>query len=162
MRIHRGLGHGPSGLSRPRLPPRRGGSAGPPPQRNPLRAVSITSAPPAAATPGDYDGDRAAAAADVLNLPSIKRTAVAAASADAHAPLPASTSSPVRLVFAVACASTFLAAVGRVSFSVLAVPIQQQFGLTLADMGLLQSAMLVGYVIAQVREIMGPHCHPRF
>jgi MFS family permease len=43
-----------------------------------------------------------------------------------------------------------MAAVGRVSFSVLAVPIQQQYNLRLSEMGLLQSAMLIGYVIGQV------------
>lgn len=53
-------------------------------------------------------------------------------------------------VYGAACLSTFMAAVGRVSFSVLAVPIQQQFKLSMGDMGLLQSAMLVGYVIGQV------------
>lgn len=53
-------------------------------------------------------------------------------------------------VYYAACLSTFMAAVGRVSFSVLAVPIQQQYNLRLSEMGLLQSALLIGYVIGQV------------
>ena len=44
-----------------------------------------------------------------------------------------------------------LAALHRVVFSVLAVPIQQQFGLSLPQMGLLQSSLLIGYVVGQVR-----------
>ena len=55
-------------------------------------------------------------------------------------------------VYITACLSTFMAAVGRVSFSVLAVPIQHQFGLRMSDMGVLQSAMLGGYVLGQVRK----------
>jgi len=53
-------------------------------------------------------------------------------------------------VYISACVATFLAAVSRVSFSVLAVPIQQQYGLKLSDMGLLQSALLMGYVLGQI------------
>ena len=44
----------------------------------------------------------------------------------------------------------FLAAAQRCSFSVLALPIQAQLGLSLAQMGVLQSSMLLGYVIGQV------------
>lgn len=43
-----------------------------------------------------------------------------------------------------------LAAVHRVAFSVLAVPIQAQLGLSLVQMGMLQSSLLAGYVLGQV------------
>ncbi|GAB4823811.1 hypothetical protein N2152v2_010857 [Parachlorella kessleri] len=56
----------------------------------------------------------------------------------------------VRTVVGAACAAMLLAALHRVAFSVLAVPIQQQFGLSLPQMGLLQSALLVGYVVGQI------------
>ena len=60
-----------------------------------------------------------------------------------------------RPVVAAACAAMLLAALHRVSFSVLAVPIQAQFGLSLPQMGLLQSALLVGYVLGQVGGGLG-------
>jgi len=53
-------------------------------------------------------------------------------------------------VYYAACLSTFMASIGRVSFSILAVPIQQQYNLRLTEMGLLQSALLVGYLFGQV------------
>lgn len=58
--------------------------------------------------------------------------------------------SPLTAVYVSACVATFSAAISRVSFSVLAVPIQEQYGLTLGDMGVLQSSLLMGYVLGQV------------
>jgi MFS family permease len=69
---------------------------------------------------------------------------------DAKKQQPAVWSKAASTVYYAACLSTFMAAVGRVSFSVLAVPIQQQYNLRLTEMGLLQSAMLIGYVLGQV------------
>ena len=43
-----------------------------------------------------------------------------------------------------------MAPVHRVAFSVLAVPIQAQLGLSLPQMGMLQSSLLVGYVLGQI------------
>lgn len=56
----------------------------------------------------------------------------------------------VNRVVGTACVAMLLAAAHRVSFSVLAVPIQQQFALSLPEMGLLQSSLLVGYVLGQI------------
>ena len=50
----------------------------------------------------------------------------------------------------VACSSTFSAAVARSSFSVLVVSIQKAYGMSLNDIGLLQSGLLVGYVLGQI------------
>lgn len=58
-------------------------------------------------------------------------------------------------VFFAACLATFMAAIGRASFSVLSVPIQQSYGLTLSQVGMAQSAMLLGYLIFQVRRTKG-------
>jgi uncharacterized protein YbjT (DUF2867 family) len=55
-----------------------------------------------------------------------------------------------KIVFGAACLSTGLAALDRVSFSVLAVPIAHQYSLQLSEMGMLQNAMLIGYVFGQV------------
>ena len=55
-----------------------------------------------------------------------------------------------RAVLAVGCLAMFGAAVQRVAFSVLAVPIQAEFGFSLPEMGMLQSALLGGYVLGQV------------
>lgn len=49
-----------------------------------------------------------------------------------------------------ACIAALLAAVHRVAFSVLAIPISQQFSFTLSQMGQLQAALLVGYLLGQV------------
>ena len=46
---------------------------------------------------------------------------------------------------AMACASMH-----RVTFSVLAIPIREEFALSLPQMGILQSAVLAGYIIGQV------------
>ena len=46
---------------------------------------------------------------------------------------------------AMACAS-----IHRVTFSVLAIPIREEFALSLPQMGILQSAVLAGYIIGQV------------
>ena len=55
-----------------------------------------------------------------------------------------------KIVFGAACLSTGLAALDRVSFSVLAVPIAHQYSMQLSEMGMLQNAMLIGYVFGQV------------
>jgi sugar phosphate permease len=56
-----------------------------------------------------------------------------------------------------------LASAHRVTFSVLAVPLQQELGLSLPQMGILQSAVLAGYVLGQVTIIgarqLGMHVH---
>ena len=54
-------------------------------------------------------------------------------------------------MFSAACVAVFLAAVHRVAFSVLAVPLQQQLGFTTAQMGTLHAALLLGYLLGQVR-----------
>ena len=46
---------------------------------------------------------------------------------------------------AMACASMH-----RVTFSVLAIPIREEFALSLPQMGILQSAVLAGYILGQV------------
>lgn len=46
---------------------------------------------------------------------------------------------------AMACASMH-----RVTFSVLAIPIRAEFGLSLPQMGVLHSAVLAGYILGQV------------
>ncbi len=51
---------------------------------------------------------------------------------------------------AMACAS-----VHRVTFSVLAIPIREEFALSLPQMGVLQSAVLAGYIIGQVGASSG-------
>ncbi|KAL4445790.1 hypothetical protein ABPG77_008989 [Micractinium sp. CCAP 211/92] len=43
-----------------------------------------------------------------------------------------------------------MAAVHRAAFSVLSVPIQLELGLSLPQMGTLQSALLAGYLVGQV------------
>lgn len=53
-------------------------------------------------------------------------------------------------VFLVACSASIMAAVSRTSFSVLAIPIQERFALSMADMGLIQSSLLFGYIVGQV------------
>ncbi len=55
----------------------------------------------------------------------------------------------------IACLTMGLAAVHRVAFSVLAVPIQAELGFSLPQMGLLQSALLLGYVLGQVGGLGG-------
>ena len=73
-----------------------------------------------------------------------------AAPAPLASPDAGSSSAAARAVVAAACAATLLAAVHRSSFAVLAVPIQSQFGFSLAQMGVLQSALLLGYLVGQV------------
>ena len=51
---------------------------------------------------------------------------------------------------AMACAS-----IHRVTFSVLAIPIREEFALSLPQMGILQSAVLAGYIIGQVGASLG-------
>ena len=51
---------------------------------------------------------------------------------------------------AMACAS-----IHRVTFSVLAIPIREEFSLSLPQMGVLQSAVLAGYIIGQVGALLG-------
>jgi hypothetical protein len=58
-------------------------------------------------------------------------------------------------VLVVACLAMALAALHRVAFSVLAVPIQAEFGLSLPEMGMLQSALLGGYMLGQVNWHLG-------
>lgn len=70
-----------------------------------------------------------------------------AAAADDDEPL----SPAVRAVFLAVCVATFFSAVSRVAFSVLAPTIQLELGLSLPEVGLLQSALLVGYAAGQVR-----------
>lgn len=55
----------------------------------------------------------------------------------------------VNTVYLSVCAATFLAAVHRQNFSVMAVTIQQAFNFTMPEMGLLQASMLFGYVFGQ-------------
>lgn len=43
-----------------------------------------------------------------------------------------------------------VASAHRVTLSVLAVPLQHELGLTLPQMGILQSAVLAGYILGQV------------
>ena len=57
---------------------------------------------------------------------------------------------PSTTVFLIGCMSTALAAISRTSFSVLAIPIQSQLGLSLSEMGLVQSSLLLGYVVGQL------------
>ena len=52
---------------------------------------------------------------------------------------------------AMACASMH-----RVTFSVLAIPIQEEFGLSLPQLGVLQSAVLAGYITGQVSALLDP------
>lgn len=56
----------------------------------------------------------------------------------------------VSRVFWVACSASIMAAASRTSFSVLAIPIQERFALSMADMGLIQSSLLFGYIVGQV------------
>ena len=49
---------------------------------------------------------------------------------------------------AMACASMH-----RVTFSVLAIPIRSEFGLSLPQMGVLHSAVLAGYILGQVLRL---------
>ena len=53
-------------------------------------------------------------------------------------------------IFWVACSAAIMAAVSRTCFSMLAIPIQQEFGLSLGDMGLIQSSLLFGYILGQI------------
>jgi hypothetical protein len=75
------------------------------------------------------------------------RPYAAAAGSDAAAPDPAATEA----VFLAASLASGLCAVSRVSFSVLAPEIQGALGFSLPQMGVLQSALLAGYVLGQVR-----------
>ena len=43
-----------------------------------------------------------------------------------------------------------LASAHRVTFSVLALPLQAEYGLSLRQLGVLQSAVLAGYMLGQV------------
>jgi hypothetical protein len=61
-------------------------------------------------------------------------------------------------VFLVACSASIMAAVSRTSFSVLAIPIQERFALSMADMGLIQSSLLFGYIVGQVLFLFGVNC----
>lgn len=54
-------------------------------------------------------------------------------------------------VFLVACAATCLAALSRTAFSVLALPIFDQYGLPSHLLGRLQATLLTGYLVGQVR-----------
>jgi hypothetical protein len=56
-----------------------------------------------------------------------------------------------KTVFFVACLATAMAAISRVTFSVLAIPIQNQYDLASTDLALLQSVLLFGYTMGQVR-----------
>lgn len=56
-----------------------------------------------------------------------------------------------RAVMALACLAMALAAVHRVAFSVLALPIQAALGLSMPDMGRAHAALLLGYLLGQVR-----------
>lgn len=53
----------------------------------------------------------------------------------------------------IGCVAMAMAAVHRAAFSVVALPIQQELGFTLPQMGMLQSALLLGYLIGQVQTI---------
>lgn len=68
----------------------------------------------------------------------------------ADAPLISGSRAQVSHIAWFASLAMFLAAAQRCSFSVLALPIQAQLGLSLPQMGVLQSSMLLGYVIGQV------------
>lgn len=57
----------------------------------------------------------------------------------------------VQKIFFLAGGAVLMAAITRTSFSVLAIPIQQQFGLDMAEMGFIQSSLLFGYICGQVR-----------
>ncbi|WPT12343.1 Sodium-dependent phosphate transport protein 1 [Picochlorum sp. SENEW3] len=61
-------------------------------------------------------------------------------------------------VFLVACSASIMAAVSRTSFSVLAIPIQERFALSMADMGLIQSSLLFGYIVGQVLFLFCVNC----
>lgn len=50
----------------------------------------------------------------------------------------------------IGCMAMAMAAVHRAAFSVLSVPIQLELGLSLPQMGTLQSALLAGYLVGQV------------
>ena len=53
-------------------------------------------------------------------------------------------------IFWVASSAAIMSAVSRTCFSMLAIPIQQEFGLSLGDMGLVQSSLLFGYILGQI------------
>ncbi|KAL0036860.1 hypothetical protein WJX77_002503 [Trebouxia sp. C0004] len=53
-------------------------------------------------------------------------------------------------VVTITCGAMILAAVHRVTFSVLAVPFAAEFHMSLPEMGLLQSAALIGYLLGQI------------
>lgn len=53
-------------------------------------------------------------------------------------------------IFWVACSAAVMAAVSRTCFSMLAIPIQRDFGLSMGDMGLIQSSLLFGYIVGQI------------
>ena len=46
-----------------------------------------------------------------------------------------------------------LASAHRATFSVLALPLRAQYGLSLRQLGVLQSAVLGGYLLGQVRAV---------
>lgn len=99
-------------------------------------------APGLAAPAEPLDDQVAAATLEVAAAPTDQPLA-------APAP-PAPPASASRTVLVAACVAALLAAVHRAAFSVLAIPLQQQLGLSMAQMGALHSALLVGYLLAQV------------
>ena len=57
------------------------------------------------------------------------------------------------IVFGISCVVSMMAAVGRSSFSLLVLTIQQEFGLKMQDVGALQSSILLGYMLGQVCSV---------
>lgn len=117
-------------------------------QRPRLLARRQPSQAPLAAPAGSKPTPRArllaAAAADGSALAGGEELRpVAAAPATQHA----------RTVLLLACVSMAAAAIHRTAFSVLAPPIQAELGLSLPQMGHVHSALLVGYVLGQVRWV---------
>jgi hypothetical protein len=64
-------------------------------------------------------------------------------------------------IFLVACAATCLAALSRTAFSVLALPIFDQYYLPSKHLGSLQATLLTGYLIGQVRASPGLLCESK-
>jgi hypothetical protein len=132
------VAHAPALVAEPRLAPtgcRATARTAPPPPR---RRAPLALAPPPPPPPA-HRRRRAAAA--------MRPYASAVACSAAAAPDPAATEA----VFLAASLASGLCAVSRVSFSVLAPEIQGALGFSLPQMGVLQSALLAGYVLGQVR-----------
>lgn len=96
----------------------------------PATVAAAAATPPASAQPGDAD--------PIMSMPT---TAAAPATHETLAAL------------LIGCVAMAMAAVHRAAFSVVALPIQQELGFTLPQMGMLQSALLLGYLIGQVQTI---------